>query len=87
MHLAGVYSEAERDPRGWIISNSFISLINAENCSLRADTDAWDAAWFCVKLQSEITSDNDSSSTTEMIKHTLTLSFDSISSDSNIKRY
>lgn len=85
LHLAGVYSEAERDPRGWIISNSFISLINAENCSLRADTDAWDAAWFCVKLQSEITSDNDSSSTTEMIKHTLTLSFDSISSDSNIK--
>ena len=85
LHLAGVYSEAERDPRGWIISNSFISLINAEICSLRADTDAWDAAWFCVNLQSEITSNNDSSSTTQMIKHTLTLSFDSTSSDSNIK--
>ena len=85
LHLAGVYSEAERDPRGWIISNSFISLINAENCSLRADTDAWDAAWFCVKLQSDNTSSDNSTSTTKMIKHTLTLSFDSASSDSNIK--
>ena len=85
LHLAGVYSEARRDPRGWIISNSFISLINAENCSLRADTDAWDAAWFCVKLQSDNTSSDDSTSTTKMIKHTLTLSFDSTSSDSNIK--
>ena len=85
LHLAGVYSEAGRDPRGWIISNSFISLINAENCSLRADTDAWDAAWFCVKLQSDNTSSDDSTSTTKMIKHTLTLSFDSASSDSNIK--
>lgn len=87
LHLAGVYSEAGRDPRGWIISNSFISLINAENCSLRADTDAWDAAWFCVKLQSDNTSSDDSTSTTKMIKHTLTLSFDSASSDSNIKGY
>ena len=85
LHLAGVYSEAGRDPRGWIISNSFISLINAENCSLRADTDAWDAAWFCVKLQSDSTSSDDSTSTTKMIKHTLTLSLDSASSDSNIK--
>ena len=85
LHLAGVYSEAGRDPRGWIISNSFISLINAENYSLRADTDAWDAAWFCVKLQSDNTSSDDSTSTTKMIKHTLTLSFDSASSDSNIK--
>ena len=85
LHLAGVYSEAKRDPRGWIISNSFISLINAENYSLRADTDAWDAAWFCVKLQSDNTSSDDSTSTTKMIKHTLTLSFDSASSDSNIK--
>lgn len=85
LHLAGVHSEAGRDPRGWIISNSFISLINAENCSLRADTDAWDAAWFCVKLQSDNTSSDDSTSTTKMIKHTLTLSFDSASSDSNIK--
>ena len=85
LHLAGMYSEAGRDPRGWIISNSFISLINAENCTLRADTDAWDAAWFCVKLQSDNTSSDDSTSTTKMIKHTLTLSFDSTSSDSNIK--
>ena len=85
LHLAGVYSEAGRDPRGWIISNSFISLINAENCTLRADTDAWDAAWFCVKLQSDNTSSDDSTSTTKMIKHTLTLSFDSVFSDSNIK--
>ena len=85
LHLAGVYSEAKRDPRGWIISNSFISLINAENYSLRADTDAWDAAWFCVKLQSDNASSDDSTSITKMIKHTLTLSFDSASSDSNIK--
>lgn len=84
LHLAGVYAEEGRDPRGWIISNSFISLINAENCALRADTDAWDAAWFCVKLQSEIISVSNSSSAAQVVKHTLTLSFDSSASDSNI---
>ena len=85
LHLAGVYAEEGRDPRGWIISNSFISLINAENCNLRADTDAWDAAWFCVKLESEEYSDYALSGGAKTTKHTLTLSFDSSASDSNMK--
>ena len=45
-----ICSDADRDPRGWIISNSYMALVNGDECELRADTDAWEAAWFTVKL-------------------------------------
>lgn len=43
------YSEQDRDPRGWIISNTFLSMVDKNTCHLRADTDAWDAAWFTIQ--------------------------------------
>lgn len=51
LNLSGIFGDIGRDPRGWIISNTFLALINGENCSLRAGTDAWEAKWFSVKLQ------------------------------------
>lgn len=51
LRLAGTFGENGRDPRGWIISNTFLSLIDGESCSLRAGTDAWEAKWFAVILQ------------------------------------
>lgn len=48
---AGVFGEIGRDPRGWIISNTFLSLIDGETCKPRGGTDAWEAKWFSVEVE------------------------------------
>lgn len=48
LNLSQIYGEVNRDPRGWIISHAYLALIDGEECTLRADTDAWDAKWFDV---------------------------------------
>lgn len=50
IHLSNIYSAKNRDPRGWIISNTYMALIDGDSCELRADTDAWEAAWFGIKV-------------------------------------
>lgn len=50
LSLAGIFSDAGRDPRGWIVSNAFMALIDGNRCRLRAGTDAWEARWFNVLL-------------------------------------
>ncbi len=50
LNLAGIFGDIGRDPRGWIISNTFLSLIDGETCRLRAGTDAWEAKWFSIRL-------------------------------------
>lgn len=42
----GIYGEAGRDPRGWIISHNYMALLDGEKCKLRAGSDAWEARWF-----------------------------------------
>ena len=42
----GTFSESGRDPRGWIISNGFLALVDAKDYRIRGGTDAWDARWF-----------------------------------------
>lgn len=54
LKLVDVYGEKNRDPRGWIISNTFMALMDGEKCQLRAGTDAWEAKWFSLKVASEI---------------------------------
>ena len=46
LELIGVYSEPGRDPRGWIISNTYMALINHLECEIRTDDEAWEAEWF-----------------------------------------
>lgn len=59
LQLTSVHSEKDRDPRGWIISNAWLGLIDRYKCNLRADTDAWEAAWFTIKsFESTITNSN-----------------------------
>lgn len=48
----GIFGEALRDPRGWIVSNAFLALMDSNECILRAGTDAWEAQWFTVELES-----------------------------------
>ncbi len=52
LQLAGTFGEIDRDPRGWIISNTFLSLVNGEACKPRGGSDAWEAKWFSVEVES-----------------------------------
>lgn len=51
LKLDGIYGEVGRDPRGWIISHTFLALIDGEKSQLRAGTDAWEARWFDVEFE------------------------------------
>lgn len=53
LQLAGVFGEEGRDPRGWIISHTFIALIDGEKYRVRAGSDAWDARWFEIYFTKE----------------------------------
>lgn len=46
-----IFSEPGRDPRGWIISHAFLTLINGENYRVHAGSDAWEAGWFSVSVE------------------------------------
>ena len=47
----GVFSQPGRDPRGWIISNAFASVISEESVELTGGDDAADAQWFDVSFE------------------------------------
>ncbi len=50
LQLIGAYGEKDRDPRGWIISNTFMALVDGERCSPRGGSDAWEACWFNIEV-------------------------------------
>ncbi len=50
LELAGTFGDVNRDPRGWIISNTFLALLDGEQCKPHAGSDAGEAAWFSVIL-------------------------------------
>lgn len=47
----GLFSEPNRDPRGWIISNAFVSVMGAVDVPQHAGDDAGDAQWFDVLFE------------------------------------
>ena len=47
----GVFSKPGRDPRGWIISNAFVSIISEESVDQKGQDDAADAQWFDVEFE------------------------------------
>ena len=47
----GMFSEPGRDPRGWIISNAFVSVIGSTEETQRSGDDAADAQWFDVSFE------------------------------------
>ena len=53
LYPLGCFSEPGRDPRGWIISNAFLSVIGREDLSLRSGDDAMDARWFDLHFKEE----------------------------------
>lgn len=46
----GIFSEPERDPRGWIISSAYVSVISEETVQQIGQDDADDAQWFSVSF-------------------------------------
>lgn len=50
LNHVGIFGDVGRDPRGWIVSNTFLALMDGEAYTLRAGTDAWEAKWFSVQL-------------------------------------
>ncbi len=49
----GMFSKPGRDPRGWIISQGFLALVDAEKYQIRAGSDAWEAKWFYIDVEQE----------------------------------
>lgn len=45
------FSEPERDPRGWIISASYLALIDSTKFHIKAGDDAKEALWFDISLK------------------------------------
>lgn len=50
-----IFSEAGRDPRGWIISHAFLTLIDGEKYRVHEGSDAWEARWFSVHVEKKET--------------------------------
>ena len=46
----GIFSKPERDPRGWIISSAYVSIISEEAVKQVGMDDASDAQWFSVSF-------------------------------------
>ena len=49
----GMFSAPGRDPRGWIISNAFVSVLGESEDSQQAGDDAGDAQWFEVCFEND----------------------------------
>lgn len=51
LSLFGSFGEESRDPRGWVISNAFLALVEAGNHQLHAGADAGGADWFTIEAE------------------------------------
>ena len=70
----GIFSKPDRDPRGWIISHGYLALIDGGKYRIHAGTDAWEAAWFRIAVNTEETSRKEMKSET-VIEKTYELAF------------
>ena len=55
------FSEPKRDPRMWVMSCSYMALVDSEKISVSAGDDAKSAEWFNVSLKKEKTEVNEKS--------------------------
>ena len=51
LYPLGCFSAPGRDPRGWIISNAFLSVVGKEDRALMSGDDAMDARWFTLQFE------------------------------------
>jgi ADP-ribose pyrophosphatase YjhB (NUDIX family) len=48
--LLGVYSAPGRDPRGWVVSAAYYTVVDRSRLEVKAGDDASDAEWFSVSF-------------------------------------
>ena len=53
LYPLGCFSGPGRDPRGWIISNAFLSVVGKEDLTLMSGDDAMDARWFDLHFKED----------------------------------
>lgn len=51
----GLYSKPGRDPRGWVVSQVYLALVDASSCRPVAGDDASSAEWFSIRKEGEST--------------------------------
>lgn len=51
LSLVGVFGDVGRDPRGWIVSNTFLALVDGNKCDIRPGDEVGEAKWFSVSLR------------------------------------
>ena len=81
-----VFSEPKRDPRGWIISCSFLALANKKSISLQYGDDAIDSRLFSIKLEEKEISDENSNNNVNMVQYMLELSNEDITLYAEIEK-
>jgi len=51
LSLAGVFGDVGRDPRGWIVSNTYLALVDGNKCDIRPGGKVGEANWFSIELK------------------------------------
>ena len=51
LSLVGVFGDVGRDPRGWIVSNTFLALVDGNKCDIRPGNEVGEARWFSISLR------------------------------------
>ena len=53
LKLVDIFSKPGRDPRGWVVSAAFVSLVDAGRLTVQAGDDAAEADWYDISLDAE----------------------------------
>ena len=53
LKLVDIFSKPNRDPRGWVVSAAFVSLVDYGLLNVQAGDDAAEADWYDVALEAE----------------------------------
>ena len=54
LKLVDVFSKPNRDPRGWVVSAAFVSVVDAGRLNVQAGDDAAEAGWYDIALSGEV---------------------------------
>ena len=53
LKLVDVFSKPGRDPRGWVVSVAFASVVDSTRLNVQAGDDAAEAAWYDVSMTAD----------------------------------
>ena len=53
LQLVGIFSAPGRDPRGWVVSAAYMSVVDADRLRIHAGDDAADAQWYTLTQEAD----------------------------------